>query len=252
MPDRRTRPPAAAARQGGRTPAATRTGTRTGTRTAGTSTGAPPGRRRGALRLAGLVLLVAVVAAVVALAGRSGDGGEDVSASIQERAAELERQEAQRDVAQVEQLTGLAGEAVEVLSPLAQALAPPGRDARAPGAAAAPLPPDRLERAARDVAALQERLAAGPTGSTQVNATREALVSSARLFGASVEAYRLAGDPALAGAGQRAARLGADLGDQARAAFVAAATQLDLANIATGRGHVHVSLSPEDASLLDR
>ncbi|NHC46243.1 hypothetical protein [Motilibacter aurantiacus] len=194
---------------------------------------APTDDRAGPRRawLVAALVAAALVAVLVAVPLSRGDD----EPSVQERVAELSAAEAQREAAQVDELTLLAGDIAGQLTPVAQGLLAQ----RSTG----PTPADQLEEWRQVAEQLAARFAAAPSGSSKANVARTALRTSVELYLSAVRAEQLArGDDR---AGEGLDRLAADLAAQASRSWGVAATQIDLLNVEQGNGHVHLSLTEE-------
>ncbi|RIQ22254.1 hypothetical protein DY240_14145 [Jiangella rhizosphaerae] len=174
-------------------------------------------------------------------------GGDDGDDPVAERVAELEAQEAERQVELVgqltEQTTTAHGTLLTVIEGLHSVVPAEGTAAVSPGA----------DHAAWHAAVDSARAAFGepPSGSTEFNTTRNGLLLAVDLLGSSVTAYQSA-EAAPAGAQQEALLgLASDLRDQAVAAWSVAATQLDVLNIDAGNGHVHITLPSRPGEEVD-
>ncbi|GGM00305.1 hypothetical protein [Micromonospora yangpuensis] len=173
---------------------------------------------------------VGLVAAAVLLGGGIGYGvgrPDATEASI----ADLRRAETERDVQQIADLTALARQTRDQLSPILTALRP---DGPAPDPAQA----RQWQQTMRTVA---EPFANPPSGSTATNVARGGLRSAVDQAAVAVDAYALAAESpaanrkALTDIAVRQATLAATT-------WSVAATQLDQINIDAGHGHQHVYL----------
>ncbi|WP_336922140.1 hypothetical protein [Aquipuribacter sp. SD81] len=176
--------------------------------------------------------LIAVAVTLVVAAAAVGGVLLDRRDGVDARTADLVAAEEARTVEDAAAVTATAQDVVDVLSPMAESLAGPS-----PAAA-------DVATWTADVAALQDRLAAEPGGSTAANAARSALRSTVALTGSSLEAHALAADAPEDALAVRLGAHAADLGDQALRSWVTAATLVDVANVDAGLGHVHLTLAP--------
>ncbi|TDB75509.1 hypothetical protein [Micromonospora sp. KC723] len=155
-----------------------------------------------------------------------------------DRVAALRAEEAKRDAAQVVELTSRARRVRESLLPVLDGLATAVPVTNAPGPAASK--PD-VERWQATTGKAVEDFANPPSGGTGVNIARSGLAAAVQTLDAAVDTYAaaLAQSPtARAGLFELTGRQR----DAAVAIWGSAATQLDVLNIDSGNGHVHVFL----------
>ncbi|SCG47246.1 hypothetical protein [Micromonospora rifamycinica] len=172
-------------------------------------------------------LVIAVLGGAVGYAAGRPD-------EVESTVADIRRAEAERDSAQIVELTATARRLREEISPVLGALrADPPADRR-PG-------PEQARRWRETLRRAVEVFADPPSGATATNVARGGLRSAVEQTSLAVESYLLAvtGPP-----GQRAAltELAKRQADQAAAAWSVAATQLDQVNVDGGQGHQHVYL----------
>ncbi|MEU6646351.1 hypothetical protein ABZ863_27915 [Saccharomonospora sp. NPDC046836] len=180
---------------------------------------------------AGAVAGVLAALAVVLLP--SAFGGDP----MQDRAAELQEQERQRDAELTRALVTAAEQARAEVTTVLDGLE------QAAGSGSATAEQVTQWRQALDTAAAP--FAERPSGGTEVNLARSGLAGAITTLDRAVETYAAA----LVAEGELAARLrvlAGELHDDAVHAWSTAATQLDVAGVATGVGHVHVFLDGAD------
>ncbi|WP_329008948.1 hypothetical protein OG271_23580 [Micromonospora rifamycinica] len=185
-------------------------------------------RRRG--RLAVMVAVGLVIALLGGAVGYAAGRPDEVESTV----ADIRRAEAQRDSAQIVELTATARRLREEISPVLGALrADPPADRR-PGPEQARQWRETLRRAV-------EVFADPPSGATATNVARGGLRGAVEQTSLAVESYLLA---VTGPRGQRTAltELAKRQADQAAAAWSVAATQLDQVNVDGGQGHQHVYL----------
>jgi hypothetical protein len=172
------------------------------------------------------------------LAGPIGAVTADDKPTVDDRVAALQAAEAERDAAQIVELTAKARQIRERLLPALTGLAsavPPGQP---PGPAAT----------TSDVAGWQavtgravEDFADPPSGGTGVNIARSGLAAAVRSLDAAVDLYAAAITLPPDARGPLLELTGRER-DIAVATWSSAATQLDVLNIDSGNGHAHVFL----------
>lgn len=172
------------------------------------------------------------------LAGPIGAVTADSGPPTDDPVAVLQAQEAERNAAQIVELTSLArqiqGSLVPVLDGLAEAV-PPGAP---PGPPAAQSDVDSWQVVTGDTVAV---FANPPSGGTGVNIARSGLAASVRALHAAVDTYAAAlAQPS--DARGTLLELAGRQRDIAVATWSSAATQLDVLNVDAGNGHVHVFL----------
>lgn len=187
-----------------------------------------------------IALGVAVLVIIVLLAQMAGVGQD----SFERRVGELQAEEARRDREQIAELSELAREARDEVTPhlesFSRAVPPADR-----GEAAT------ADVAAEEVAAWQDGVSGGlalfdesPSGSTATNVARHSLGASLGLLASATDLYALAQEAD----GELQAALIAQAGaqrDLAVQTWSVGATQLDAINIDAGLGHQHVYLEIE-------
>ncbi|KOV82950.1 hypothetical protein ADL03_22280 [Nocardia sp. NRRL S-836] len=165
--------------------------------------------------------------------------------ATQRRIAELEREDAERDVAQLGPLTDLARQTADRLSPVLAAMAQAApADGSAPKTALTP----EVVTGWRDVVTAAEKsYEQSPSAGNGINVARSGLRTAVQQLAAAVKAFEAA-------LGQAEPRtLLALAGEQRTLAlrtWSVAAVQLDVINIEAGKGHVHVQLSTGDSGAL--
>ncbi|WP_162830070.1 hypothetical protein [Amycolatopsis palatopharyngis] len=183
--------------------------------------------------MAGLVAALVLVGLALVLPGLwSSDD------ALQERTAELQEAERQRDAELTGDLVSLA-EAVraDVLPVLAGF---GGQDGDADAAATEA----EVEQWRSAVESAATRLEERPSAGTAVNLARSSLAGSVTILGRAVEAYAVS--LRVEGAEVEPLReLARQLRDDAVVAWSVAANQLDVAGVESGLGHVHVFLPPQ-------
>ncbi|NUT46662.1 MAG: hypothetical protein HOV94_04970, partial [Saccharothrix sp.] len=157
----------------------------------------------------------------------------------QRRIAELEREDAARDAAQLGPLTDQAKDIRDRLAPVLAAMAQAAPvDGSAPKS---PLTPDAVT-GWRDVVAVAEKsYEQSPSAGNGINVARSGLRTAVQQLAAAVKGF----ETALAAAEPVRGTLVALAGEQRTLAlrtWSVAAVQLDVINIEAGRGHVHVQL----------
>jgi len=180
-------------------------------------------------------LISVVVAAIAAAAVVGGIGYGAGRPDATTRAVnDIRAEEARRDVAQIKQLTALARQTRESLAPLLADL-----DAALNGSSAAG--GSVLRGWQTQLAALVQRHADSPSGTTATNVARGALRSALTDLAIAVDLLATAG---VAPAPHRPAVLEQvrRLRTAATVAWSVAATQLDQINVDAGLGHQHVYL----------
>jgi hypothetical protein len=188
---------------------------------------------------AAAIVTAAVTAAItVAIVTSPNDG----PTAIDERVAELEAQEAERNLERIDSLTQTTVAAHDELLPVMDQLH-----------AILPLDGSPAQPASRDdVAALQasvssafEMFGSPESASTEVNVARGGFVLAVELLAASLTAYEAALDAGFetgGAGGSQLVEMAADLRMSAVDAWSVAATQLDVLNIDAENGHVHLYL----------
>ncbi|MGJ7442607.1 hypothetical protein, partial [Aquipuribacter sp. MA13-6] len=161
---------------------------------------------------------------------------------LAERVAELQAEEAARDAEAVVVLTEQTEDVLDVLSPVVVAAGE-----HAPGSP--PPAAETVEEWRSAVTLAQETFGDAPSGGTDVNVARAALVASLGNLETMVGAYDLVADAVPAdGAGlvdvDGALEVAASARRSAALAWSVGATQLDAVNVAADRGHVHLYLPP--------
>ncbi|ASR39208.1 hypothetical protein BAY61_12165 [Prauserella marina] len=200
-------------------------------------------RPRALVSVAVGVVLVAGILVMPRLLGTAPDepAAAAGSSGTEERIAELRQQEKERDADLTRKLVTTAeqarGQIAPVLAELDHATGSEGSHSGDPAADVA-----RWRQAVRVAAEpLEER----PSAGTEVNLARAGLAGAVTATERAVEVYA----ESLEAEGPAAERLrslaGAVRGD-ATAAWSVAATQLDVAGVAAGIGHVHVFLDGSD------
>jgi len=201
---------------------------------------APPGTPL-ARRLAPLVIAFALGALLAApigavTAGDSTDTGD--SAPADDRVAQLQAQEEERNAAQIVELTSLARRTQESLLPVLDGLAGAVPAGQPPGPAAPQSDVEGWRGITRNVV---EDFANPPSGGTGVNIARSGLAAAVRALDAAVDTYAAA----LAlpeDARGTLLELAGRQRDIAVTTWSVAATQLDVLNVDAGNGHTHVFL----------
>ncbi|PXY20390.1 hypothetical protein BAY59_31640 [Prauserella coralliicola] len=179
-------------------------------------------------------LLAGVLLAVAAVLVLPFGGSEEAA---QDRVAELEAQERQRDAGLTRELVTTAERARAEVTPVLDGL----EHATGSGSATA----EDVSRWRRAVLAAAEPFEERPSGGTEVNLARSGFAGAVTVAGRAVETYAAS----LEASGELAVRLRALAGELHHDAVVAwsvAATQLDVAGVASGIGHVHVFLDGTD------
>lgn len=166
----------------------------------------------------------------------SGNGPD----ATQRRIAELEREEAERDAAQLGPLTDLARDTRDRLAPVLAAMAQAApSDGSAPRS---PLTPDAVKGWRDVVSAAEKSYEQSPSAGNGINVARSGMRTAVQQLAAAVKGF----ETALGLAEADRDTLVALAGEQRTLAlrtWSVAAVQLDVINIAAGRGHVHVQLS---------
>ncbi|GAA2339933.1 hypothetical protein GCM10010170_022480 [Dactylosporangium salmoneum] len=172
------------------------------------------------------------------IGGLIGAAVADPRTDIQRRIDQMQVAEVQRDAAQVLTLTDQARRVLDLLGPVVEQLA----TALPPGGTAGPVADqgkvDGWKAVTRKGA---EEFANPPSAGTAVNIARGSLAAGARQLDLAVDTYAAAvkaaepDRPALL-------TLAGRQRDTAVATWSVGATQLDLLNVDTGRGHQHVFL----------
>ncbi|MFT7835867.1 hypothetical protein Q5530_06930 [Saccharothrix sp. BKS2] len=159
--------------------------------------------------------------------------------ATQRRIAELEQEEARRDIAQVEALIDLARGGRERLTPVLRAMA----GASPPGDAAPPTAPTAEEvRGWREVVAGEvRRYEETPSAGNGVNVARTGMRTAVQQLAAAVDGFAAATTAPEPLASDLLALAGAQRALAVRAWSVAA-LQLDVISVDAGKGHVHVQL----------
>jgi hypothetical protein len=213
-----------------------RTARTTRSRAAGASwaTPPPPTGKRAWIAASGLLTAFALGLAVAFLF-TAGNGPD----ATQQRIAELQQQEAERDVAQLGPLTDLAKDTRDRLAPVLEAMA-----AAAPVDGSAPRSPLTAEavKGWRDVvSAVAKPYEQAPSAGNGINVARSGFHAAVQQFTAAVTGFETA--LSLPEPGRSA--LVALAGEQRTLAlrtWSVGAIQLDVITIAAGKGHVHVQL----------
>ncbi|WP_177242615.1 hypothetical protein [Amycolatopsis marina] len=189
--------------------------------------------KRGA---AGLVAALVLVGLALVLPGLWSSGDSD--SALQERTAELQEAERERDAGLTGDLVGLAEEARTDVLPVLSGFAELDGDATGVATSA------EVQRWRSAVESAAARFADRPSGGTAVNLARSGLAGAVTILGRAVETYavslRVEGAEA-----QQLRALAGELRDDAVVAWSVAASQLDVAGIEAGLGHVHVFLPPQ-------
>lgn len=194
----------------------------------------PPPRPKG--RVWAGFLTAFLLGLAVAFLITSGNGPD----ATQRRIAELEREDAARDAAQLGPLTDQAKDTRDRLAPVlaAMALAAPV-DGSAPKS---PLTSDVVSGWRDVVAAAEKSYEQSPSAGNGINVARTGLRTAVQQLAAAVRGF----ETALGVAEPVRSTLVALAGEQRTLAlrtWSVAAVQLDVINIEAGRGHVHVQLS---------
>lgn len=196
--------------------------------------------------LIGVGVVAVVTAVVVAVLVLTGDDDASVGPDP-ERVAELEAERAERDAAQVAELTELArtihAELVPVLEEMNETLPADGADTAAVTGAQVASWRDATDSAVAS-------FADPPSGSTGHNVARGGLRVAVELLASTVTAVELAREADDDGRAALESQA-AELRKQAVRAWAVAATQLDMVNIEAGHGHVHLFLpaNPDDGAM---
>ncbi|WP_127500379.1 hypothetical protein [Actinoplanes solisilvae] len=148
--------------------------------------------------------------------------------------AELERAEVARDVQQVADLTTMAREIRDQITPMVAAMTPEAAAGQKPDAA-------QVGRWQQDMGRIEAKFDDPPSGTTATNVARGGLRNAVQLVRLSVDAYA-AGLGAPAGQQHQWLAMAERQGVLAVTAWSVAATQLDQINIDAGHGHQHVHL----------
>lgn len=149
--------------------------------------------------------------------------------ATQRRIAELEQQEARRDVEQIRILNDLARGSRERLTPVVTAMAENQYTA------------DDVRAWREVVAAEVRRYAESPSAGNGVNVARTGIRTAVEQLATAVDGF----EAAVSAPGPLGARLAAIAGEQRALAvrtWSVAALQLDVINVNAGNGHVHVQL----------
>lgn len=198
------------------------------TRVAASAPPAPSGRGRvWAAFLTAFLLGMAVTFLITA-----GNGPD----ATQQRIAELEREDAARDVAQLGPLTDQARETRDRLTPVleAMALAVPADGS----AAQSPLTADTVNGWRDVVAAAEKSYEQSPSAGNGINVARSGLRTAVQQLAAAVRMF----EAALGPGGSTLVALAGEQRTLALRTWSVAAVQLDVINIEAGKGHVHVQL----------
>jgi hypothetical protein len=192
---------------------------------------------------AAAIVTAAVTAAItVAIVTSPNDG----PTAIDERVAELEAQEAERNLERIDSLTQTTVAAHDELLPVMDqlhAILPLG------GSPAQPASRDDVAALQASVSSAFEMFGSPESASTEVNVARGGFVLAVELLAASLTAYEAALDAGFdagfetgGAGGSQLVEMAADLRMSAVDAWSVAATQLDVLNIDAENGHVHLYL----------
>ncbi|MEU3270999.1 hypothetical protein ABZ639_09125 [Saccharomonospora sp. NPDC006951] len=203
-------------------------------------------RPRALVSVAVGVVLVAGIVLMPRLLGTAPDepAAASTGTGTEERIAELRQQDKQRDAELTRELVTTAEQArsqvAPVLAELGHATGPAGSHSGDPAADVV-----RWRQAVRVAA---EPLEQRPSGGTEVNLARASLAGAVTATERAVEAYAgsLEAEDSDGSAAERLRSLAEALRGDAAAAWSVAATQLDVAGVAAGIGHVHVFLDGSD------
>ncbi|GAA3684668.1 hypothetical protein C8D88_12634 [Lentzea atacamensis] len=194
----------------------------------------PPPRAKG--RVWAGFLTAFLLGLAVAFLITSGNGPD----ATQRRIAELEREDAARDAAQLGPLTDQAKGTRDSLAPVLAAMAQAAPvDGSAPKS---PLTSDAVTGWRDVVAAAEKSYEQSPSAGNGINVARAGLRTAVQQLAAAVRGF----ETALGVAEPVRSTLVALAGEQRTLAlrtWSVAAVQLDVINIEAGRGHVHVQLS---------
>ncbi|MBK1786422.1 hypothetical protein [Prauserella cavernicola] len=183
--------------------------------------------------LAGVVAgVLLAVAAVLVLPSAFGDSGPD-----QDRVAELQEQERQRDTELTRDLVTKAEQSRAGVTTVLEGL----EQATESGSATA----DDVARWREAVREAAEPWAERPSGGTEVNLARSGFAGAVTVADRAVETFA-ASQEASGELAERLRALAGELHHDAVSAWSVAATQLDVAGVAAGLGHVHVFLAGTD------
>ncbi|ANZ41200.1 hypothetical protein BBK82_39755 [Lentzea guizhouensis] len=154
--------------------------------------------------------------------------------ATQQRIAELEREEADRDAAQLGPLTDQARQTRDRLAPVLAAMAQ-----------AEATPTAEVVSGWRDVVAEVARTyEQSPSAGNGINVARSGMRTAVQQLAAAVKTFELAAGQQEPGRGVLVA-LAREQRTLAVRTWSVAAVQLDVINIEAGRGHVHVQLSTD-------
>ncbi|GAB2812199.1 hypothetical protein [Lentzea nigeriaca] len=194
----------------------------------------PPPKAKG--RVWAGFLTAFLLGLAVAFLITSGNGPD----ATQRRIAELEREDAARDAAQLGPLTDQAKDIRDRLAPVLAAMAQAAPvDGSAPKS---PLTSDAVTGWRDVVAAAEKSYEQSPSAGNGINVARSGLRTAVQQLAAAVKGL----ETALTAAEPVRGTLVALAGEQRTLAlrtWSVAAVQLDVINIEAGRGHVHVQLS---------
>jgi hypothetical protein len=184
---------------------------------------------------------IAIAFGIGALANRPSAGQQNI--------ADLQRAEAERDIAQISALTELARGSRDRLAPVLVGMADAVPvDTKAPPGIA---PTAATVTGWRDVVSAEvSKHADAPSAGTAVNVARGGLRAAVQQLAAAVDGF----EATIAAAEPTRGRLVALAGQQrtlALRAWSVAAIQLDVINIEAGNGHVHIQLpaGPESGAI---
>ncbi len=195
----------------------------------------PPPRRRPSWITASGFLTAFLLGLAVAFLITAGNGPD----ATQQRIAELQQQEAERDVALLGPLTDLAKDSRDRLTPVLAAMAQAAPvDGSAPRS---PLTSDAVNGWRDVVSAVEGSYEQAPSAGNGINVARSGLHTAVQQLAAAVKGF----DAALTAAEPGRSALVALAGEQRTLAlrtWSVAAIQLDVITIEAGKGHVHVRL----------
>ncbi len=215
---------------------------------AGRSSSPAPGQQTPPRRRGFWIAVAAVLAAAnIVLATLVLTGGDDDSDPVADRVAELEAQEADRQLELVGQLTEQTTAAHAGLLSVIEGLhtvVPTGE----PAVVSPSVDPAAWHTA---VGAAIGTYGDAPSGSTEFNTARNGLLLAIDLLGSAATAYESAVAAPAGPQQEELLELAGRLRDQAVAAWSVAATQLDVLNIDAGNGHVHITLPSRPGEEVD-
>jgi hypothetical protein len=155
---------------------------------------------------------------------------------LQERTAELQEAERQRDADLTQDLVALTEAARTDVLPVLSGLAEQDTGGQAGES--------EVNQWRSAVESATERLSGRPSGGTAVNLARSGLSGAISVLGRAVETYAVSLQVEGVAA-ERLRGLAGDVRDDAVLAWSVAANQLDVAGVEAGLGHVHVFLPPQ-------